>query len=213
MRHAQGRFKKARPGAGTASSPRPSGPREQEAGTKRSPPLSWIGPAPRAVNGSLGCIFLGMGRVWVLVVGMWSTKPVPFVRGVTLAVLAALVEVMPFQTGAVETEAVPGHVPAALARLQPLGRLEASTELHLAVGLPLRNRAALDALLAQLCNPASPNYRHYLTPEQFTERFGPTLPEHQAVVDTNAVLPIEGRAAMITRSERCNPDVISSRSG
>jgi len=114
---------------------------------------------------------------------MWSTKPLPFVRGLTLAVLAALVDVMPFQTRAVETEAVPGHVPAALARLQPLGRLEASTELHLAVGLPLRNRLALDALLAQLCNPASPNYRHYLTAEQFTERFGPTLPEHQAVVD------------------------------
>jgi hypothetical protein len=114
---------------------------------------------------------------------MWSTKQALFVRGLTLAVLAALAYLIPFQAGAVETEAVPGHVPAALARLQPIEPLEASTQLQLAVGLPLRNPMALSNLLEQICNPASPNYRHYLTPEQFTERFGPTQQEYQDVVD------------------------------
>ena len=27
-----------------------------------------------------------------------------------------------------------------------------------------------------------PNYHHYLTPEQFTERFGPTEQDYQAVI-------------------------------
>ena len=76
-----------------------------------------------------------------------------------------------------------GHVPAAVARLQPNGFLPASTSLHLAIGLPLRNAAALDSLLADIYNPASPNYHHYLTPEQFTTQFGPTEQDYQAVKD------------------------------
>ena len=51
------------------------------------------------------------------------------------------------------------------------------------LGLPLHNPDALSALLQQLYDPASPNYRHYLTPGQFTERFGPTEQECQAVAD------------------------------
>jgi subtilase family serine protease len=77
-----------------------------------------------------------------------------------------------------------GHVPEALARfhLQPVGRLAATNVLHLAVGLPLRNKEALTNLLQQLCDPASPNFRHYLTPEQFTEQFGPTKQDYQKVI-------------------------------
>jgi hypothetical protein len=55
--------------------------------------------------------------------------------------------------------------------------------LNLAIGLPLRNQQELDTLLQQLYDPASPNYRRYLTPEQFTERFGPTEKDYQAVMD------------------------------
>ena len=63
-----------------------------------------------------------------------------------------------------------------------MGRLTASRSLRLAIGLPLRNPTALTNLILQICDPASPNYRHYLTPEQFTERFGPTDLEYQAVM-------------------------------
>lgn len=78
-----------------------------------------------------------------------------------------------------------GHLPEAVARfhLQPTGRLSATQHLNLAIGLPLRNEAALDSLLQQIYDPASPNFRQYLTPEQFTERFGPTEQDYQAVID------------------------------
>ena len=78
--------------------------------------------------------------------------------------------------------ALRGHVPAAVARLQPNGRLSATTEMKLAIGLPLRNQGALTNLLQQLYDPSSPNYQHYLTPEEFTAQFGPTEQDYQKVV-------------------------------
>ena len=75
-----------------------------------------------------------------------------------------------------------GHVPAVLARLQPMGRLAATNRLNLAIGLPLRNPDALARFLQQLYDPAHPNYRHYLTPEEFAARFGPTEQDYQAVI-------------------------------
>ena len=85
---------------------------------------------------------------------------------------------------AAERQVLHGHVPAAVARfnLQPTGQLPATKSLHLAIGLPLRNQAALDDLLQQLYDPASPNYHQFLTPEQFTARFGPTEQDYQAVI-------------------------------
>jgi len=76
-----------------------------------------------------------------------------------------------------------GQVPAAIRtlNLQPTGRLFATNELRLAFGLPLRNPEALTALLARLYDPASPEYRRFLTPAQFTERFGPTAEHYEAV--------------------------------
>jgi kumamolisin len=41
------------------------------------------------------------------------------------------------------------------------------------VGLRLRNRAGLDALMIELYDPTSPNYRHFLTPSQFADQFAP----------------------------------------
>jgi hypothetical protein len=76
-----------------------------------------------------------------------------------------------------------GHVPAAVSHLQPLGRLPAANHLDLTIGLPLRNETELDNLLREIYDPASPNFRQYLTPEQFTERFGPTKQDYQAVID------------------------------
>ena len=76
-----------------------------------------------------------------------------------------------------------GHVPAAVAKLnlRPIGRLPATHRLNLAIGLPLRNTNALSKLLQDMYDPASPQFRHYLTPEQFTEQFGPTKQDYEAV--------------------------------
>jgi subtilase family serine protease len=62
-----------------------------------------------------------------------------------------------------------------------VGRLPGSNRLNLAIGLPLRNQAELNGLLEQLYDPASPQYRHYLTLDQFTERFGATKEDYDAV--------------------------------
>jgi hypothetical protein len=75
------------------------------------------------------------------------------------------------------------HIPEAVSRLKPIGRLPGTHRLSLAIGLPLRNEAALDSLLQKIYDPASPNFRQYLTPEQFTERFGPMEQDYQAVID------------------------------
>ena len=97
-----------------------------------------------------------------------------------------------------------GHVPAALARLNPIGNLPASRRLNLAISLPLRNEQELDALLQELHDPASPNYRRYLTTEEFTQRFGPTEQDYQALMD---FAKSNGLAVTVTHPNRVVLDV------
>ncbi len=75
-----------------------------------------------------------------------------------------------------------GHVPPAVKSLSPLNRLPGSTHLDLSIGLPLRNQEALTNLLHQIYDPTSPNFRQYLTPKQFTQMFGPTEQDYEAVI-------------------------------
>jgi len=75
-----------------------------------------------------------------------------------------------------------GHVPAAVARLQPVGQMPATNQLRLVIGLPLRNQFDLDGLLTDLHDPASPNYRQWLTAPEFSQRFGPTEEDYQQVI-------------------------------
>jgi len=76
-----------------------------------------------------------------------------------------------------------GNVPPTVAHLTPVGNLSATRQLNLAIGLPLHNQAELDELLRQLYDPASPNFHKFLTPEEFTARFGPTEADYAAVRD------------------------------
>ena len=66
------------------------------------------------------------------------------------------------------------HVPQAIHESRRLGPVPAENHMALAVGLPLRNEGELDTFLAQLSDPRSPNYQHYLSATEFAERFGPT---------------------------------------
>ena len=75
-----------------------------------------------------------------------------------------------------------GTRPAVVSQLQARRELPATNQLTLAIGLPLRNTAVLTNLLDDLYNPTSPNYRHFLSVEQFTEQFGPTAADYQAVM-------------------------------
>jgi subtilase family serine protease len=76
---------------------------------------------------------------------------------------------------------LPGHVPRVVSSLTAKGLLPATNQLRLAIGLPLRDVAGLDNFLAQVFDPASPTFRQYLTPEEFTARFGPTEQDYEAV--------------------------------
>jgi subtilase family serine protease len=75
-----------------------------------------------------------------------------------------------------------GHVPRAVADSRALNHLADTTRLNLSIGLPLRNQNELDALLAQLQDPASPNFGHYLSAQQFAAEFGPTEQDYQALI-------------------------------
>ncbi|MGO8765356.1 MAG: protease pro-enzyme activation domain-containing protein [Limisphaerales bacterium] len=127
--------------------------------------------------------------------------------------LFAVIISLPRVAEAEEMRVLHGHVPPAMAQLQPLGLLPQTNYLRLALSLPLRNRTALDNLLQQIYDPNSPNYHHYLTPEQFTESFGPSVADYEAVIHfaaTNGLtvagthpnrmlVDVEGRVADIER--------------
>jgi len=62
------------------------------------------------------------------------------------------------------------------------GRLPSSQQMQLDLVLPLSDAAGLDQFLKDLYDPTSPSYRHFLTPQEFTARFGPTQDQYEAVV-------------------------------
>ena len=67
-----------------------------------------------------------------------------------------------FSHAANERQTLKGLVPEVVAQLQPVGRLNGSLQLKLAIGVAPRDEKALDAFVQQVSDPASPNYRHYL---------------------------------------------------
>ena len=79
-----------------------------------------------------------------------------------------------------------------------------SARLDLAIGLSLRNQNELDRLLREIADPSSPNYRKYLTGEQFAERFGPLESDYQAVI---AFAESQGLKVTATHPNRMIVDV------
>lgn len=72
-------------------------------------------------------------------------------------------------------------VPAVTANLRAIDHLQADKRLHLSIGLPLRDTNGLTNLLNQLYNRSSTNFHHYLTPDQFAQRFGPVEQDYENV--------------------------------
>lgn len=66
---------------------------------------------------------------------------------------------------------------------EDLGAAPADQLVTVTVGLELRNKALLDSFLAQVSDPASPLFGHFLTQDQFNTLFGPTADQEQAVAD------------------------------
>jgi subtilase family serine protease len=97
-----------------------------------------------------------------------------------------------------------GHIPPVVSGLTAKGRVPATNQLNLAIGLPLRDVTGLGDFLAQLYNPASPNYRQFLTSEAFTARFGPTESDYETVKN---FARSNGLAVTLTYSNRLVLDV------
>jgi kumamolisin len=67
-------------------------------------------------------------------------------------------------------------------KVLPVGMLPANQIMNLDLVLPLRDPAGLKRFLGALHNPASPSYRHFLNPQEFTQRFGPTQQDFDTIV-------------------------------
>ncbi|MGO8765725.1 MAG: protease pro-enzyme activation domain-containing protein [Limisphaerales bacterium] len=107
------------------------------------------------------------------------------IRWTIFAVFGGLLLSSPAFSQTVGKQVVPDSVPPAIGddHLKPLRDLPPTNHLNLAIALPLRNQAELDQLLQEISDPSSPNYRHYLTPQEFTEKFGPTQSNYDAVIN------------------------------
>ena len=130
-----------------------------------------------------------------------------FVSAFFFVIAAAQAEQRPTMTS---------HVPEAVSGgVAPLvGHLPGAERLSLAISLPLRNEAELDDVLQRLYDPQSPDFHHYLSVQEFADRFSATESDYTAllhfaqvngldVIDTAAnrmVLDVEGPAANIEKA-------------
>jgi kumamolisin len=65
---------------------------------------------------------------------------------------------------------------------QFVSRLPETQSMRIDIVLPLRDQAGLDSFLQDLYDPSSPSYRHFLTVQEFTAKFGPTQQDYDAVI-------------------------------
>ena len=117
---------------------------------------------------------------------MWRSRSARKVKTqiiIVAALLWASAVLSALASGAVKPQVLSGHVPKITKKLSAQGRLDAGYHMELAIGLPLRNREQLTNLLADIYNPSSPNFRHFLKPDEFAAAFAPSVEDYQAVMD------------------------------
>ncbi|MBI3758453.1 MAG: hypothetical protein HY269_01705, partial [Deltaproteobacteria bacterium] len=96
-----------------------------------------------------------------------------------MAIIALLVIVTP-RTVAAQSEPLVGNHPA-ISTTTMTSPADAGRALNIQISFAPRNPAALAKLLADLQNPASPNYQKWLSPKEFDARFGRSAREIDAV--------------------------------
>ncbi len=101
-----------------------------------------------------------------------------------LKILASVAVGLIVSTSALAQSVMTHHVRDAVrnGEARPVGRLPQTQLLQINVVLPLRDPQGLKSFLGDLYNPKSANYRHFLTPTEFTARFGPTVEQYNAVL-------------------------------
>ncbi len=77
---------------------------------------------------------------------------------------------------------VPLYMPPDLNRASLVGELSPDNEVSVLLTLRLRNEDVLNSFLEGLSDPDSPNFRHFLSPSDFVERFSPSAAEYSDLV-------------------------------
>jgi len=91
-----------------------------------------------------------------------------------------------------------------------IGRVPANQSMRIVFVLPLRNQPALTSMLQDVYDPSNPSYHKFLTVEQFTEQFGPTQADYDALV---SFVQNKGLSVAATSRNRVNLDVTGPVSG
>jgi hypothetical protein len=101
------------------------------------------------------------------------------------AYCAAIASLLPMPIRAQQHLLLTHHTRPAVVNKQAkfISPLPGTKRLRLALMLPLSDQIGLDAFLAQVYDPQSPSYRQFLSVQQFTERFGPSQADYDAVVN------------------------------
>ena len=106
---------------------------------------------------------------------------------------------------------LPNHLPPVIREANLVGSVPHTETVPLALVLPLRNEAQLDALLTHIYDPNDPLYGHYLTTAQFNANYAPTQSDYNALIafakaqsltvtathDNRLVLDVSGPAQMV----------------
>ena len=74
------------------------------------------------------------------------------------------------------------HEPVRMGTAKRVGQLPLDQVMQLNVVLPASDQIALDAFVRDVSDPTSPLFRHFLTVAEFTERFGPSQADYDALV-------------------------------
>jgi kumamolisin len=91
-----------------------------------------------------------------------------------MSVIAALALAAPAQAAPQQQLAVHGDLVSALGQSVRTGSVAPATRMDVAVSLAVRDQAGLRTFLAQVADPHSKEYKHYLSVKQFADRFGAT---------------------------------------
>ena len=147
---------------------------------KPATPKTELPPSTRLRKAVFGCSQSMKRTLFVVAEAALAFIPTT-ATGVGLLWALLLVQ-FPLHSRAAERQFLHNHIPAAATNAAAVRRSSRWERLDVTIGLPLRNREALTNLLQQIYDPASTNYHHYLTSEQFEQRFSPTDKDYQAVV-------------------------------
>ncbi|HUN55848.1 MAG TPA: S53 family serine peptidase [Smithella sp.] len=140
-------------------------------------------------------------------------------RGLSVTIIFFFLPVLVYGQAPLMTKHMHDEVLSGQAGL--INRLPASQSLQLNIVLPLRNEAELDELLEQIYDPGSPLYHQFLSVEEFTERFGPSQEDYNAVISfaqknglavtgtspNRMVVDVEGRAVDIEKAFHMNMNI------